>query len=206
MRTRGWRRLAKLTNQQLITRQANSEADPEIRLVAWIVAVYVRAMSDPKHLWAPWRSAFVLGDREKGCVFCNRLKEIDSVKNLVLYRGELNFIIMNKYPYNSGHLLVVPNRHTGVVEKLRPNEAAEFFHLTQLGVRILKKVLKPQSLNLGMNLGRISGAGVPGHLHMHIVPRWTGDTNFMPIVGKTKVLSIPLEPIYKRLRAAFDAV
>ncbi len=156
-----------------------------------------------KIIWAPWRSAFVLNKKEKGCVFCRRFRMTDSPENLVIYRGEKNFIILNKFPYNTGHTLIVPNRHVGMLEKLTPEESMEFFELTRTAVRVIKKTLKPQSLNLGMNLGQESGAGVPGHLHMHIVPRWTGDTNFMPVIGKTNVISVPLEPIYEKLRKAF---
>ena len=159
-------------------------------------------MSDEK-LWAPWRAGFILSKKEKGCIFCKRLKEKDSVKNLIVYRGQKALVILNKFPYNAGHTMIVPIRHVGQIEKLKADEAAEFFELLQKTVTIIKKILKPTSMNLGMNLGKASGAGVPGHLHMHIVPRWTGDTNFMPIIGKTKVVSIPLEPIYKKLRKEF---
>lgn len=155
-------------------------------------------------IWAPWRAKFVLGKKEKGCVFCKRIQMKDSLKNLIVYRGEKNIVILNKFPYNSGHTLIVPIRHTGQIEKLKPEESVEFFELTKLSVSIIKKVLKPHSMNLGMNLGRSSGAGIPGHLHMHIVPRWNGDTNFMPVIGKTDVISVPLEPIYKSLKKEFD--
>ncbi|MCH7946327.1 MAG: HIT domain-containing protein [candidate division Zixibacteria bacterium] len=159
-------------------------------------------MSDEK-LWAPWRAGFILSKKEKGCIFCKRLKEKDSVKNLIVYRGQKTLVILNKFPYNAGHTMIVPIRHVGQIEKLKADEAAEFFELLQKTVTIIKKILKPTSMNLGMNLGKASGAGVPGHLHMHIVPRWTGDTNFMPIIGKTKVVSLPLDPIYKKLRKEF---
>jgi ATP adenylyltransferase len=155
-------------------------------------------------VWAPWRAAFILGKKEKGCVFCNRLKKKDTLKNLILYRGETCFVILNKFPYNTGHSMVVPYRHISQLERLSQQEAAEFFELTRTTVTITKKALKPFALNLGMNLGRTAGAGIPGHLHMHIVPRWPGDTNFMPVVGKTHVISIPLEPAYKALKAEFD--
>ena len=112
-------------------------------------------------------------------------------------------VILNKFPYNAGHTMIVPIRHVGQIEKLKAYEGAEFFELLQKTVAVIKKILKPTSMNLGMNLGKASGAGVPGHLHMHIVPRWTGDTNFMPIIGKTKIISLPLEPIYKKLRNEF---
>ncbi len=151
-------------------------------------------------MWAPWRAAFILGKREKGCIFCNRFRMKDTVKNLVLHRGEKNFIILNKYPYNTGHTLIVPNRHISQLEKLSTDEAFELFELTRKTVSAIKKCLKPHALNVGINLGRMSGAGIPGHLHMHVVPRWNGDTNFMPVVGKTAVISIPLEPVYDMLR------
>ncbi|MCK4631946.1 MAG: HIT domain-containing protein [candidate division Zixibacteria bacterium] len=157
-----------------------------------------------KMIWAPWRAAFILGKKEKGCIFCKRLKMKDSVKNLILFRGEKNFVILNKFPYNTGHTLVVPNRHTGQIEKLNADEAAEFFDLVRKSVTAIKKALKPDSMNLGMNLGRGSGAGIPGHVHMHIVPRWQGDTNFMPVIGKTNVISVPLEPVYDALRKEFS--
>ena len=159
-------------------------------------------MSDEK-LWAPWRAGFILSKKEKGCIFCKRLKEKDSVKNLIIYRGQKALVILNKFPYNAGHTMIVPIRHVGQIENLKTEEAAEFFELLQKTVAIIKKTLRPTSMNLGMNLGRASGAGVPGHLHMHIVPRWIGDTNFMPIIGKTKVVSLPLDPIYKKLRKEF---
>ena len=154
-------------------------------------------------LWAPWRAEFILKEKEKGCVFCKRLKANDSVENLIVYRGQKAFVILNKFPYNAGHAMIVPNRHIGHLENLRQDEAAEFFQLIQKTVAIMKKILKPGSLNLGMNLGKSSGAGVPGHLHMHIVPRWTGDTNFMPVISGTKVISISLGPIYEALSKEF---
>jgi ATP adenylyltransferase len=153
-----------------------------------------------KTLWAPWRSSFILGKKEHGCVFCNRLKKRDSIRNLVLFRGEKNFVILNKFPYTVGHTLVLPNRHVGQVEKLREDESIEFFALTQKVVAAMKRALKPDGLNLGMNLGRTAGAGLPGHCHMHIVPRWNGDTNFMPAIGKVRVHSIPMEKVYEALK------
>ncbi|MFH1687978.1 MAG: HIT domain-containing protein [bacterium] len=151
-------------------------------------------------LWAPWRVEFVLGEREEGCIFCNRFNMEDTVENLIVFRGEHNFVILNKYPYNSGHSLIVPNRHVAHLEDLDTAEANEFFELTRRTVTALKNGIKPHSLNIGMNLGRSSGAGIPEHLHMHVVPRWQGDTNFMPVIGKTGVISVPLEPLYDILR------
>ena len=159
---------------------------------------------DGRLMWAPWRAAFILGRKEKGCIFCNRLKMKDSLKNLIVYRGERNFVILNKFPYNVGHTMVVPTRHVGQLERLTHEESVEFFDLTRKTVAVIKKALRPNAMNLGMNLGRGAGAGLPGHLHVHIVPRWTGDTNFMPVIGKTHVVSLPLEPVYDRIRAEFS--
>lgn len=151
-------------------------------------------------MWAPWRAAFILGEKEQGCIFCNRYKMEDSVENLILYRGQKTFIILNKYPYNTGHAMIVPVRHVAELEDLRADEAAEMMELTQRTVVAIKNRLKPHSMNCGMNLGESAGAGIPGHVHMHVVPRWNGDTNFMPVIGKTHVISIPLEPVYDMLR------
>ena len=157
-----------------------------------------------KMIWAPWRAEFILGKKEKGCILCNRIKKKDSVKNLIVYRGEKNVVILNKFPYNSGHIMVCPIRHISQLEKLSVEEGNDFFALTRLSVKVLKKALKPHSLNVGMNLGKSSGAGIPAHLHMHIVPRWIGDTNFMPIIGKTNVVSVPLDLVYDAIRKEFD--
>jgi len=161
---------------------------------------------DEKIIWAPWRASFILSEKEKGCILCNRFNMKDTVKNLIVHRGEHAFVILNKFPYNAGHTMVVPNRHISQLEKLKPEEAAEFFELTRLSVTIIKRCFKPHAFNIGMNLGKQSGAGIPAHLHMHIVPRWTGDSNFMPVLGKTKVVSFPLEPFYDRLREEFSKV
>jgi ATP adenylyltransferase len=154
-------------------------------------------------LWAPWRKEFILAKKEKGCIFCKRHKDTKDKKNLILFRGEVSFVIMNKYPYNTGHLMVAPYRHIGKVEKLKADELSELALFTQQCVKILKKAMKPHGFNLGMNLEKISGAGVVDHLHVHIVPRWTGDTNFMPVVGNTKLISVALKDVYDQLKGEF---
>jgi ATP adenylyltransferase len=160
-----------------------------------------------KSILAPWRSEFILGSKEEGCVFCKLAKaKRKNFQNLILYRTEKSYIVMNKYPYNGGHLLVVPNRHIGVLERLTEKESIEMMQLCQLALRVMKSSLRPNAFNLGMNLGRPAGAGIPRHLHMHIVPRWTGDSNFMPIVGKTRVHSVPMEYIYRKLAEGFAKV
>ncbi len=150
-------------------------------------------------IWAPWREAFILGKKEKGCIFCSRLKRKKDRRDLILRRGERNFIIMNLYPYTSGHLMVVPYRHVAVLSALTPDETLEMLQLAAKAVGALKKAFRPDGFNLGMNLGRAAGTGVEGHLHLHVVPRWAGDANFKPVVGKTKVFSVGLEKTYEML-------
>jgi ATP adenylyltransferase len=156
-------------------------------------------------LWAPWRSEFVLAEKEAGCIFCNRIAMEDSIDNLIVHRGGLNMVILNKFPYNSGHTMVVPLRHIAHLEDLTPAESVEFFELTRRTVAVIKGAINPHSLNIGMNLGESSGAGIPEHLHLHIVPRWNGDTNFMPVISQTAVVSVPLGPVYDALRRGFES-
>lgn len=155
-------------------------------------------------LWAPWRAGFVLSEKEKGCIFCNRLKMEDSPENLIVYRGDLCAVILNKFPYNSGHSMIIPKRHIAHLEELTDQESNEFFSLTRRTIAVIKNCIRPHSLNIGMNLGESSGAGIPEHLHMHVVPRWNGDTNFMPVIGKTKVVSVPLDYVYGVIRKGFE--
>lgn len=126
--------------------------------------------------------------------------------NLILFRNDEVFIVMNKYPYNAGHLLIVPKRHVGLLERLSPDQSLALMQASQQAVAVMKKVLKPGAFNLGMNLGRPAGAGIPGHLHMHIVPRWIGDSNFMPVIGKTRVHSLSLNLLYEALAKGFASV
>ncbi len=155
-------------------------------------------------LWAPWRMEYILGEKEKGCIFCTRMKSQEDQKNLILYRGEYNFIIMNKYPYNNGHLMVVPNRHTSDFESLQDDESLEMMHLIAKSLQVLKAAIRPHGFNIGINLGEIAGAGIDDHLHFHIVPRWSADTNFMPVVADTKVISEGLKETWERLKFFFD--
>jgi len=158
-----------------------------------------------ERIWAPWRMKYILSDKVEGCIFCEKVAEEDDENNLILYRGGSCFLILNTFPYNCGHLMVVPYRHIGEVEKLEESESLELMRLTQLSVQTLKSILNPEGFHLGMNLGRVSGAGVEGHLHIHIVPRWNGDTNFMPLLADTKVLSESLRETYKKLVQGFKA-
>jgi len=145
---------------------------------------------------------YILGEKEKGCFFCRELKEKTRKKNLILYQGEYIFVVMNKYPYNNGHLMIVPKRHRLHVEDLSSYELKEFFELLKASVQVLKTALRPHGFNIGMNIGKVAGAG-EDHVHLHIVPRWEGDTNFMPLMGETKIVPEYLERTYRKLHDAF---
>jgi ATP adenylyltransferase len=142
-------------------------------------------------------------NKEDGCVFCNAQAKTDSAENLIAFRGERAFVILNRYPYASGHLMVVPFDHKPNLEELDPATRAEMMELTARCMTILRKVYNPQAFNMGANIGEAAGAGVKSHVHMHIVPRWTGDTNFMSILGETRVLPEALETTYQRVCNAF---
>jgi ATP adenylyltransferase len=153
-----------------------------------------------ERLWAPWRERFILCEKEPGCFLCRTAREKKDDKNFILWRGKKCFVILNRYPYNNGHLMVAPYRHVGQLENLNEEELLELFKISQLCVKIIKTAMKPHGLNLGINLGKVSGAGVADHIHLHIVPRWRGDTNFMPILAETKIVSIGLKQTYQQLK------
>jgi len=158
-----------------------------------------------KRLWAPWRLGYILGPKEVECIFCEmsgKGKDKDG-ESYILHRGELNFIVLNIYPYNNGHLMIVPYRHTDDITNMTEEELAEMGILTKRSVEVLKERFKPQGFNIGMNIGSAAGAGIEEHVHMHIVPRWNGDSNFMPVVGKTKVLPQLIGDTYRHLAEAF---
>lgn len=151
------------------------------------------------YLWAPWRMPYLKKVDKVKCFFCAFPKRKKDRKNLILRRGEHCFSILNRYPYNTGHLMVAPYAHKGKMEDLDRDEILELHGLAADMKKLLDRVLRPHGYNLGINLGRVAGAGVPGHLHLHLVPRWDGDTNFMPVVGGTKVLPVSLEELYDAL-------
>lgn len=160
-------------------------------------------MQETEILWAPWRMDYIKGVKEEGCIFCDKPKQARDRDNLVVQRGRHAFVIMNKYPYNNGHLMVVPYRHEAEVDKLTSEENAEMMKLLQCCARALKIICAPHGFNIGMNVGAVAGAGIDGHLHFHIVPRWYADTNFMPILGHTKVVSEGLWETWAQLQNAF---
>lgn len=158
-----------------------------------------------ERLWAPWRINYIsVAHKSKKCIFCKALKTEDDRKMLLLHRGKKAFVMLNLYPYNNGHLMITPNRHVGDIGELSGKEKSALFDLVQKSVAVLKGTLKPEGFNIGMNLGAVAGAGVKDHLHIHVVPRWKGDTNFMPVVADTKLISQSLDEAYKLLRKAFD--
>ncbi len=157
-----------------------------------------------KHLWAPWRMEFILGKKKpKGCIFCTFPKEKKDKQNLIVFRGKHTFVILNRYPYNNGHLMVIPYRHTANLADLERDELSELMSMTTEVVNILKKTHGPQGFNLGMNLGAAAGAGIKEHLHMHIVPRWVGDTNFMTVLGEVRSIPNHLTESFIELSTAF---
>ncbi len=158
-----------------------------------------------QRLWAPWREAYIskLATKQKSCVFCRVLAAQKDKRHLIFIRRPYAYAILNLYPYSNGHSLIVPNRHVGDISKLPQVEYAQLMDLLRETKDLLQTVLGPQGFNVGMNLGRMAGAGIPGHVHVHIVPRWRWDHNFMPVTASTKVISQSLSAIYKKLDDAY---
>ena len=156
-----------------------------------------------KHIWAPWRIEYIRMEKSKGCILCEKPRENNDALNYILYRGEKNFVILNSYPYNPGHLLVAPYRHVDNLEELADEELHEHFEIVRRGVKLLKQVFNPGGFNLGINIGAIAGAGIVGHFHTHIVPRWSGDANFMPVIAEARVLPEALAETYEKLKSKF---
>jgi len=159
-----------------------------------------------QQIWAPWRMEFIKREKPAGCFFCEAAgaDSREDATHLVLARTGLSLAILNRYPYNNGHLMVAPVAHLANLEDLPAAVASDLTALTQRALRVLRQVLSPQGFNLGINAGKIAGAGVADHVHQHVVPRWDGDTNFMPVIAETKVLNESLTASYAQLRAGFD--
>lgn len=149
-------------------------------------------------LWAPWRSRYIRLKAIKGCIFCEKEKKFS--QKFILKKSNFCFAMLNIFPYNNGHLMIAPYRHTRDIEDLEEGEVVDLFKTTCQMVKVLKKTIQPEGFNIGLNIGRIAGAGYEGHLHIHVVPRWSGDTNFMPVIADTKVIPQSLKELYKRLK------
>jgi ATP adenylyltransferase len=167
-----------------------------------------------KFLYVPWRSKYVKNSREvnkensseQECVFCLKLLSNEDRKNFILARHKYNFIILNLHPYNAGHIMVLPLRHIKNINEMTQEERKEFIDLLSICTIVLQKALNAEGINVGMNLGKAAGAGIPAHLHMHIIPRWIGDTNFLPVISQTKTISMDLNKIFDDLKQAFDDI
>jgi len=156
-----------------------------------------------ENLWAPWRMEYIKKVDNPGCIFCQKPTEDKDIENYILHREKFNFVILNCYPYNPGHLMVVPYRHLSTPEELTGEELLEHYELARKCISVLKKVLTPDGFNMGMNLGRVAGAGIDKHIHTHLVPRWNGDNNFMPVLSDIRVVNESLAATYKKLADCF---
>jgi len=157
-----------------------------------------------EHLWAPWRMDYIRSKKGQGCIFCVPLSTEGDSQKLILYRGQNSVMIMNRFPYSCGHLMVAPLRHTGDLEGLPPEELGDLLTVMKKAVSLLKRAFSPQGFNIGMNIGQVAGAGIVDHLHIHVVPRWSGDTNFMPIIADTIVVPEYLETTYHKLISVLE--
>lgn len=162
-----------------------------------------------KTIWAPWRMEFITSMKKKcSCIFCYKFKDLkqNDKSNLVLYRGKKSFILMNLYPYSNGHLMIAPVRHVADYTKLDNTELLELNKLIQLSIKMLSKLYHPEGFNIGINLGKAAGAGIDKHLHIHIVPRWLGDNNFMSVISETKVIPESINATYSKLKKTLERI
>ena len=155
-------------------------------------------------LWAPWRMEYILSAKTPGCIFCDKPREQRDADNLILWRGRTAFVMMNRYPYNNGHLMIVPQAHAASLTQLATVQRAELCEMTALCEHVLQQAMHPDGFNIGLNLGTAAGAGIAEHLHVHMVPRWAGDTNYMTVVGEIRVIPQHLEHTYQLLLPYFQ--
>ena len=159
-----------------------------------------------ERLWAPWRMEYITGEHKPGCLFCRVLENPDDPDaELVVWRPEGALVILNKFPYNAGHVMVAPAAHQGDLEKLDDAQTADLMRALKRTTAVLRATLKPEGFNIGANIGRVAGAGIPDHVHLHVVPRWNGDTNFMPVLAEVKVVNEHLIQTAAKLRKAFSS-
>jgi len=158
-----------------------------------------------ERIFAPWRIRYVLATKPKDCVFCSAVRG-DEREMLVVYKAESSFVIMNRHPYNPGHVMVCPKRHVPSTEDLSDDELLEIMRLLNLSMKAIRLSMNPDGFNLGVNLGKVAGAGIADHLHFHVVPRWSGDTSFMPVLADVQIIPEALEESYEKIRRAFESV
>ena len=168
------------------------------------IVLDLRKEKDMHRIWAPWRIEYIQMEKPQSCIFCEKPGQDKDDQNYILYRGKQNFVMLNAYPYNSGHLLVIPYRHLSRLDDLTAEELGEHPEIVRRCVGILREVFEPDGFNLGMNLGRVAGAGVDKHIHTHIVPRWNGDTNCMAVLGEVRVIPEHIRETHKKLRVEFN--
>jgi len=158
----------------------------------------------PETLWAPWRYRYIAGEKEEECIFCRAVTSKEDEKYFLLYRGKENFVILNFFPYNNGHIMIAPNAHIDSIEKSSSGQLVEMMELAMKCCEVMNQVYTPDGFNIGFNLGQVAGAGIVAHFHMHIVPRWQGDTNFMTILADTRVIPESPEETFKKLIPYFS--
>lgn len=158
-----------------------------------------------ERLWAPWRMRYILGDKDGRCIFCAAGADGHDEENQVLSRSSKCLVMMNRFPYNNGHIMLAPLRHAGTLEELDDAEMLDLMQMVRLSLKVLRAELSPEGFNVGCNLGHTAGAGIADHVHLHIVPRWDGDTNFMPVLSETKVINEALRQTYEKLRRRFSS-
>ncbi len=156
-----------------------------------------------KYIWAPWRMEYIQMKKAEGCILCEKPGQDSDAVNYILYRGEKNFVIMNTYPYNPGHLMIAPYRHLASLEELTDEELHEHVDIVSRSIKVLRQVFNPGGFNLGVNIGKVAGAGIEDHIHTHLVPRWQGDTNCMPVISDVRVVPEALAETYQKLRGKF---
>ena len=156
-----------------------------------------------EQIWAPWRIKYIQTEKTEGCILCDKPRENNDALNYILYRGDDNFVMLNSYPYNPGHLMIAPYRHIANLEELTDEECNEHFKIVGRSIKMLRQVFNPAGFNIGINVGRVAGAGIDDHFHTHIVPRWQGDTNFMPVISDIRVIPEALAETYEKLRGKF---
>lgn len=155
-------------------------------------------------LWAPWRMEYILSKKEPECLFCSKFRENKDRDSLILYRSTHNFVMMNKYPYNNGHIMVVPYIHTSTIDSLPDEVLLDFMKVTQHALKCMKTAFNPEGFNVGINIGTVAGAGMEDHVHLHMVPRWAGDTSFMTVLGEIRVIPEHIMETYDKLFPIFN--